>query len=1412
MFQGKPSKKASIKQSWQFYQDNNYKFAVAGFKEILDIGKLEDYVGNGDSDAINNEYVDACFALIVLFKEGVPISKQGDEKVKKRIKLYSDFLRKRMSNSDKRAKFYLEWLTELFDTSKKESVDSNKLLIKLCSTAYSKEVTPIQSVSVACILLKKNIDKFNTNKDNKTVLCIAVENEQFELAKFLLDNQFPFFASTSVGYPRISEFSLLSKAVKGDDPKIVQKLLESGVILDGENPPAKLHIVPRGRGKTSRELFDSIERRKQERQKIVDSLESLAHINQDETLQFAAGILRLETCESINSQKQITSLMGQAFNNGRGIDNAACYLWLLDNALFTDEMREFQIPIDTLFAKCENSDYPLAALLLGAIYASGLADVNIDEYKANKFFNKAKINFYKRQLGHAPKLTHVLLEHLFKKEEISEEYKLIISLILINIDEINQAAEKELIERRFGSNAPIEPTSSSEYLKYATDRNNIWALKKFKEFESKHESKSGAFSSFLDAPSSTIIEESKSEEEQEVGQRLAEIRRERELRDIREEMAHLRELVQPNKSFEDTRGGLALFGEMCGLEQEIVEAQDAAKLEMSTSSFSQDKKKEEKRTKLAKKEQELSKLMSQAEGIIEADLAKGSDEATPGISKEQLEKMLEEQEEQQSKERADYNEKLSSQLEKTEKEEVDELVQLCDARIELTPSQLSEEMQKKLDALNSKIQALEKQLTPLQRQYKSQQAQKRLEQYITTKSGDTVKEFYNTIFRQLNRLFLVLQMASTQTFVLRPGAAHYLLAGDSKVGGVSLIFGALAAIGAPIVGAGEKALDKGNEKLQDGKARKGEALLESSLVANENLARKTALYLAYRYKNALLRINHSSKTAPRTSEGGAHVLGLYTAGKIIKGMVEGKVPPKNRQGEEFVSAMLQLVSEEKLAERTVEKEAGSVKIGTVIPFINQKMKAVDGEELCAESLVRNKTGLMILNDDTGQVEFYVRKETKINTEGQSIGESKDLGNAEKYGYRWATQKEKKEIEKIKKRAAGFFEPEYSFTQFEEEWVKEEKLISMSELSFAMQEITMARNIATLPPVKLTGQSDDEVALSDLEEEEADTDDDTDESTLSENEYKEGKQSKRKIGFVEKEVETIETIEFKREFKKAQSKIKRLETENAGIKGAVDALKKIIRNQATQLDSLTSMVSILMQERKPELSLSSYSRTSLTLSKHDQSSKYPRGFLQRKQEEQSPELSLQPFPLTSESSIYSRISSPADRDISEIRSKLLLLDDLYENYDPTSPDRNSLVNWYLGKTLGEEDSDTRISRGLQEGGLSQLIKEETERLLALADEQTSLLGGSSSSSSSSSSASSSHYPDSRITTKRTLPGFKSSPLPVTRDVGVRPGDVEILTRTSPVCSSSRFPSPSNEDRASTSEQLLPPQPPSQPPTG
>ena len=100
-----------------------------------------------------------------------------------------------------------------------------------------------------------------------------------------------------------------------------------------------------------------------------------------------------------------------------------------------------------------------------------------------------------------------------------------------------------------------------------------------------------------------------------------------------------------------------------------------------------------------------------------------------------------------------------------------------------------------------------------------------------------------------------------------------------------------------------------------------------------------------------------AKIAPDSVE----MFGLYTAGKIIKGLLSGKVPV-GLSGEAAISALLQLVSEEKLTEKTVMIKVGFAESTFTLAGMPQRVKNAAGKSLCAESLLR-KTAIMLYDVD-----------------------------------------------------------------------------------------------------------------------------------------------------------------------------------------------------------------------------------------------------------------------------------------------------------------------------------------------------------------------------------------------------------------------------------------------------------------
>ncbi len=412
----------------------------------------------------------------------------------------------------------------------------------------------------------------------------------------------------------------------------------------------------------------------------------------------------------------------------------------------------------------------------------------------------------------------------------------------------------------------------------------------------------------------------------------------------------------------------------------------------------------------------------------------------------------------------------------------EELKQRCEnleqKETELTKLQANQSFQDQdeIQALRAEVQDLKARFSPIEMQYLLKQEQEKLLQHITRNA--ILCSFYDAVFRHLNRLFLALEVASTQFFVLRDDVTQHLLTGGGVIAKqiVDLITSALElAESAFLAGVAIKACNKVscyfNTKYRDFKICQGAAVLDASLVTNELLAREVAMLLTYEYQYTMTKPNWLQNSKARTTRQGAYALGVYAAGKIIKGMLDGKIP-QELEDEYFVSAMLQLVFEEKLAEHTVMLEVGFVKERAKIPVKKQQIAGSSKKDtLCAESLLRKKTALVVLDksaEGNAQLSCYVQQETDIDSEGQSIGTPKTLSKPKEYGFRWPTLRD---LEAIKKPVEREVTRGILTRKKRNEWIPDPTLRQLPlKGSLSKEEEIMVHRLAELPPIPLIGNS------------------------------------------------------------------------------------------------------------------------------------------------------------------------------------------------------------------------------------------------------------------------------------------------------------------------------------------------------
>ncbi len=321
----------------------------------------------------------------------------------------------------------------------------------------------------------------------------------------------------------------------------------------------------------------------------------------------------------------------------------------------------------------------------------------------------------------------------------------------------------------------------------------------------------------------------------------------------------------------------------------------------------------------------------------------------------------------------------------------------------------SPDVQAALTGLYQRQQQLTQVLLPLHEKHEQQLQRQQQLAYITGHPNDSIQVFYDVVFRRLNRLFLMLSIASTQAFVLRKDTwQHLIFGGEQLVLGVAeqlIDVLALAGEAVPLVSPGIKLLAgiaKGlYNKYRDYQIKLGAASLDGSLVNNEYLAQEVAMLLAYRYEPALTGLmrsqQHDDAGHIQISPDSVEMLGLYAAGKIIKGLLSGKVPA-GLTGDNAISALLQLVSEEKLKEHTIMIRVGFIEQAVRLPGMQQRLTRENGTTICAESLLRKKTGIMMRDENpaTDTVTIYLRRPLRQDVSDEDVA---------RYGYRWTTAKE-----------------------------------------------------------------------------------------------------------------------------------------------------------------------------------------------------------------------------------------------------------------------------------------------------------------------------------------------------------------------------------------------------------------------
>lgn len=356
-------------------------------------------------------------------------------------------------------------------------------------------------------------------------------------------------------------------------------------------------------------------------------------------------------------------------------------------------------------------------------------------------------------------------------------------------------------------------------------------------------------------------------------------------------------------------------------------------------------------------------------------------------------------------------------------------------------------------------------VSPLKGEREQRKQRQEMLHYITQHESEGIQAFYDVVFRQLNRLFLTLSIASTGTFVLEDDAWQslmnsgegWLLEGAESLAQKLVELLDLTGAGLPLVGPAVNvtvAIAKDvYAQYRDHKIKQGTDSLSGSFVNNEYLAQEVAMLLAYRYEPALLGTRRSAKPSDNgtvISADGIEMFGLYTAGKIIKGLLSGKVPV-GLSGDEAISALLQLVSEEKLtAHQTSGLSIGFLEYGAVtIPGVHQRLDSQQGEKsICAEYLLR-KTGIMerVVDENTKTVMLTLRHPPSRQ------GYAKSDSRVAMYGYRWATQKE-----------------------MGSKHFKTHKVISSldgqhPDKPFSHQTLKMAERLSQLPGIELVGNSE-----------------------------------------------------------------------------------------------------------------------------------------------------------------------------------------------------------------------------------------------------------------------------------------------------------------------------------------------------
>lgn len=326
----------------------------------------------------------------------------------------------------------------------------------------------------------------------------------------------------------------------------------------------------------------------------------------------------------------------------------------------------------------------------------------------------------------------------------------------------------------------------------------------------------------------------------------------------------------------------------------------------------------------------------------------------------------------------------------------------------------------------------------------------------------------------------MLSIASTQAFVLRADTWQYLIFGGEQLllGVAEQLIDVLALTGeaVPLVSPGIKLLAgmaKGlYSKYRDYQIKVGAASLDGSLVNNEYLAQEVAMLLAYRYEPALTGLVCSSAQDEQgnraISADSIDMLGLYAAGKIIKGLLSGKVPT-GLSGDDAISALLQLVSEEKLAEHTIMIRVGFVEQAMVLPGIRQRLTRENGQTICAESLLRQKTGIMLRDENplTQTITVYLKRPSRQDVSDDDVA---------RYGYRWPTAKEitsnqfvshHQPIVMLAKQPGAEDRLTSSSTDNEQ---PDEQQQANGE-SYPAQVIIAAERIASLPTIALVGDSE-----------------------------------------------------------------------------------------------------------------------------------------------------------------------------------------------------------------------------------------------------------------------------------------------------------------------------------------------------